>query len=107
MKGLLLTAAFLLVAAPSYANCDNYTDGSTSDPAPRAILCFKGKCDDTTVNNVCSSGFDFSKEYANGLEIYKHKTDKDVVFTNELGNKMRREDWTCKEIGTSSDGACW
>jgi hypothetical protein len=97
----LLTTALLLVTAPAYANCDNYTDGSTSTPAPKVTLCYKGKCDDTTLDYVCSSvGFGFQSGYANGL-IIAGKTGKELEFTNKLDKKMNGKDWTCIDAGSN------
>lgn len=104
MKKIILASVMVFVLAPlAYANCENYTDGS-SEPAPKVILCYKGKCDDTTLNYICSSGPNFSSEYANGLQIYT--TNKKLVFTNKTGKKMKREDWTCKEADTSEHFDC-
>jgi hypothetical protein len=102
-KFLTVAVASLTLVSPAYATCEDYAGG----PAPRAILCYKGRCDDTTVNVTCSSVIaGFHREYANGL-IISAKPNGDMVFSNSLGKKMNRADWTCKEIGTSLDGACW
>jgi hypothetical protein len=65
-------------------------------------MCYKGKCDDTTVNVVCSAGSGTYIEYANGL-IITGKTGTTSVFTNKLEKKMRGEDWGCTPI---TQGAC-
>ena len=97
-RQFLLTAALLTLVSPVYATCENYTDGSVSGPAPRAVLCYKGKCDDTTLNVECGSvGSGNYAEYGNGL-IISQKTEENAVFTNTLGRKMRGEDWTCTQI---------
>jgi hypothetical protein len=94
---LLLTAGLLMDVIPVYANCENYTDGSVSGLAPRAVLCYREKCDDTILDVECGSvGSGNYAEYASGL-IITEKTDEKPVFTNKFGRKMRGEDWTCTQ----------
>jgi hypothetical protein len=105
MRKFIVAGFISLFTLPAYANCENYTDGSTSDAAPQVTLCYKGKCDDTTQDYVCSSvvgGTSFG--YANGLFVGA-ETGKELQFTNRLGKKMKG--WTCKEIDTNSNGGCW
>jgi hypothetical protein len=99
---LVYTVTFLIMcASPVYAGCSDFTEGSIGH-APRVTLCYKGKCDDTTLDILCGNAFRSNIQYANGLIIYitegKNQTPE---FYNNLGKKMRAKDWTCKAINTS------
>jgi hypothetical protein len=83
----------------AFAGCANYEDGSMPGPAPRAILCYKGKCDDTTLSYECGNMSGIKVGYANGLFI--DVNEKGTVFSNKY-NKMPAEDWTCKELTKNS-----
>ena len=91
----ILTVASVFLAGlirPSFANCENYEDGSSSASAPKAILCYKGKCENTTVSYECGNVTQGnSLAYANGLVI------DNGVFENKY-RKMNPLDWICIQI---------
>lgn len=106
MKKFLLATVFLLGVSPAYATCEDYTDGSTTSPAPKVTLCYKGKCDETTLNVVCGSeGSGNYSEYGDGLMIRENPDGSPPIFTNRTGKKMKASDWTCKE--TDDQAGCW
>jgi hypothetical protein len=88
--------------------CEEFGPGEIpGPPAPRVTLCYKGKCDNTTVDTICGNAFQSSIQYANGLIIsLKEGKNHQPVFTNKNGKKMRGEDWTCEVISTTADKPC-
>jgi Protein of unknown function (DUF3828) len=102
-----LTIAAFLLPIPAYAGCTDYSN-SPAQERPRAILCYKGKCDDTTVDTVCGNSSRINFQYANGLAVYRAEG-KNLApeFSNTLGRKMNAQDWTCKAVGkTGGIDAC-
>ncbi|KQT54620.1 hypothetical protein ASG43_03270 [Aureimonas sp. Leaf454] len=69
MLKFLVVGIGVLAAGPAWAGCANYTDGSVSSPAPRAEVCFKGKCEQTTLNFSCSNAYSSQVGFANGWEL--------------------------------------
>ncbi len=55
-----------LFAAPVYAGCSNYVDGSLPDPAPKATICYRGVCEDTTLVYECGNAHGASAGFASG-----------------------------------------
>jgi hypothetical protein len=104
LKPLSLTA--FLLPLPAYAGCTEYSN-FPEQQRPRAILCYKGKCDDTTVDTVCGNSSRINFQYANGLTVY-HAEGKNQApeFSNTLGRKMSAKDWTCKPVGNAAIDAC-
>lgn len=102
----LSIAAFLL-PIPAYAGCTDYNN-SPAQERPRAILCYKGKCDDTTVDTVCGNSSRINFQYANGLTVFRAEGKNQAPeFSNTLGRKMNAKDWTCKTVGkTGGIDAC-
>jgi Protein of unknown function (DUF3828) len=99
-----LSFAALLMPIPAYAGCVEY--GSQQIPNhPRVILCYKGKCDDTTLDTVCSNSSRSNFQYANGLIVYRAEgANQAAEFSNARGKKMSGQDWTCKTTGGVSKG---
>jgi hypothetical protein len=99
-----LSPAAFFITLPAYAGCVDYTSGQTPNH-PRVILCYKGKCDDTTLDTVCGNAFRDSFQYANGLTVYRVEgANHTSEFTNTLGKKMSGKDWSCKTVGTTIKG---
>jgi hypothetical protein len=69
----LMFALSLMAAGsvPSHAGCANYVDGSLSRPAPRARICFKGACEETTLDFGCGNATSLSAGFANGWRSRK------------------------------------
>jgi hypothetical protein len=101
LAGLLAFFLPWYFLTPCMAGCSNYTDGSMPGPAPKAILCYKGVCDPTTVNDECSNIYSTHVSYANGL-ILSAQANGPVVFENKY-KKMNGRDWICIEV---TDDAC-
>ena len=100
-KLTLAVSILLLSASPVFAGCSEFSDNSSLGPAPQALLCYRGRCDTTTVTTVCSNAFRTSVQYANGLIVYiPEKNPTASEFSNNLGKKMKAKDWTCKAIST-------
>jgi Protein of unknown function (DUF3828) len=100
LRPLLCLIFFIPINA--YAGCTDYTSGQIPDH-PRVILCYKGKCDDTTLDIMCGNAFRSNVQYANGLTVYlKEGKNQTPEFTNTLGKKMSAKDWTCKNVGVTS-----
>ena len=99
-----LSLAAFLIPMPAYAGCVDY--GSEQTPNhPRVILCYQGKCDDTTLDTVCSNSSRSNFQYANGLIVYRAEgANQTAEFSNALGKKMSAKDWTCKTAGGVSKG---
>jgi hypothetical protein len=94
----------LFVPIPAYSGCVDYTSGQTPNH-PRVILCYKGKCDSTTLDTVCGNAFRDNFEYADGLTVYRAEgANHSSEFTNTLGKKMSGKDWTCKTVGSTIKG---
>lgn len=91
-----------IVSSSAFAGCDNYEDGSLSVPAPRVILCYRGKCDNTQLLFQCSNIHGTVSGYANGLHI--DIIDGGVLFSNKY-RRMNPKEWTCKPI-TSDVSSC-
>jgi hypothetical protein len=102
LRRALLLAFFIPI--PAYAGCVEY--GNQQIPNhPRVILCYKGKCDDTTLDTVCSNSSQSNFQYANGLIVYRAEgANQASEFSNARGKKMRGQDWTCKVTGGVSKG---
>jgi hypothetical protein len=106
MKRSLLIAGLLMSVSPAYATCEDYTDGSTTNPAPKVTLCYKGQYDETTLNVVCgSAGTGNYAEYGDGLITVGKPDGSPAIFTNNTGGKMNPRDWTCKE--DDDQAGCW
>jgi hypothetical protein len=106
MKNYLIMGMFLMGIGSAHATCEDYTDGSTTSPAPKVTLCYKGKCDETTLNVVCGSeGSGNYAEYADELMIREKSDGSPSIFTNKTGKKMKASDWTCKE--NDDEAGCW
>jgi hypothetical protein len=100
----LLSLAALFIPIPAHAGCVDYTTGQVPNH-PRVILCYKGRCDDTTLDTVCGNAFRTEFQYANGLTVYRAEGKNEVPeFTNTLGKKMSGKDWTCKTAGGVGKG---
>jgi len=97
---LLLT----FIPIPAHAGCVDYTSGQTPDH-PRVILCYKDKCDDTTLDTVCGNAFRDSFRYANGLIVNRAEgANQTSEFSNTFGKKMSGKDWTCKTGAPTNKG---
>jgi Protein of unknown function (DUF3828) len=102
LKSLPFVAFFMPI--PASAGCVEYGTGQVPGH-PRVILCYKGKCDDTTLDTVCGNAFRDSFQYANGLTVYRAEgANQTSEFSNTLGKKMSGKDWTCKTVGTTVKG---
>jgi hypothetical protein len=62
----LLAIAFVAVSSPAWAMCDDYTNGTTTRPAPRAEICFEGACERTTIDYECYNMHGAAIGFANG-----------------------------------------
>lgn len=106
MKNYLIMGMFLMGIGSAHATCVDFTDGSSISPAPKVTLCYKGKCDETTLNLVCgSAGTGNYAEYGDGLITVGKPDGSPAVFTNKTGRKMNPRDWTCKE--DDDQAGCW
>ncbi len=86
MRKFLMVGMVVLMAGPAWAGCENYTDGSLSAEAPRADICFKGKCETTAVDVSCGNSTSFFVIYANGWRVdqfLEDDIDKLVVSRND------------------------
>src|SRR4051794_39497918 len=73
MQPLLAAIITLLGTSSVYAGCANYTDGSMHSPAPRAVLCFSGKCERTTLNYaVITQGLERGDRQWSGRDRAEH-----------------------------------
>lgn len=100
----LLSFAALFMPIPAHAGCVDYSGDQTPNH-PRVVLCYKGKCDDTTLDTVCSNAFRSNFQYANGLIVYRAEgANQTAEFSNARGKKMSGKDWTCKTTGGVSKG---
>lgn len=69
MLKVLAIAVGVLAAGPASAGCEDFTDGSMTTSAPAAEVCFKGKCDQTTVDVTCGNATGAFSIYANGWRV--------------------------------------
>lgn len=69
LRALFGLVVLLSTATASYAGCANYTDGSTTTPAPEAEICYKGVCEKTTLDFECGNVSGAMSGYANGWRI--------------------------------------
>jgi len=78
-RQLIAAAAFALVAGTAWAACSNYRDGNMSDGiAPRATLCFQGKCETAKLMIGCGGLYSQNLEWSNGWRV-------DYTFKEEAG----------------------
>lgn len=71
----------LLAAGPAWAGCYNYLEDGAAD-APRAEICFAGKCEQTAVEVTCGNATSGLVIYANGWRIdqfIEGEQDKTVI----------------------------
>jgi hypothetical protein len=101
----LVLVILAVYTTPSFANCENYLDGSIKTAAPQVILCYKGICDNTTVDFVCSNMTSTQIGYADGLNILIENGGS-VVFRNEL-KILNRGEWFCIEVSKDGCEAGW
>ena len=90
------TLIFPIISTTAFAGCADYEDGSISEPAPQAILCYKGKCDITHLSLECGNIHGAHFIYGNGLVV--DIGPKGIIFSNKLNKKMKRDEWTCEPI---------
>ncbi len=77
---LIAVAFAIAVAAPAWAGCATYNDGTLS-PAPRVITCFDGDCETTTLAYVCGNRDGTQFGYSNGWRGgYNVETGKDYLI---------------------------
>lgn len=100
MIRLAAIPAVLLFAVPAYAGCANFTDGSLSAPAPRAVICFDGDCEETTLDWACGNVHGASASYANGWRFDVSDAGETV---QRRGTKVDPAKVTCEEV---DEGAC-
>lgn len=71
--------AFALLPASAFAGCVNYTDGSTSQPAPKVVICYQGQCSETLKSYECGNVTDALFGYQNGWK-FAFKANSDEVW---------------------------
>src|SRR5690242_6460107 len=88
----LLFVLFLMAvgAVPADAGCANYIDGSLTRPAPRAKICFKGTCEETTLDYGCGKATNLSAGFANGWCISQDP--KNGLVIERKGRKIPAKD---------------
>lgn len=65
-----LAIAFVFLATnQAFGGCDNFTDGSLSMSAPVFEICYKSKCDVTTMEYECGNAFSYSAAYKVGWSV--------------------------------------
>jgi hypothetical protein len=103
MKHLLLASAFLLVAAPAYAGCANYVDGSLSQPGPEATICFKGDCETTTIILECEDTASAAVRFANGWMFQRGDGGEEAIYRPVEVSGDEFDQITCR---MADGGAC-
>ena len=95
-KTAALSIIFIaMTSAPAFAGCANYTDGTITAAAPKVIICFKDKCDKTTLDwqcsNVSSTGFGYAVGWQVSYAI-NQKTSKQTVKIFWKDKEIKAED---------------
>ncbi len=88
----LLTAAFLLTASQAWATC---WEAETPSSGPRAEICYKGDCLETTLATECGS-------FENSYYVYSGNV-VSVGFKNS-GNQ-KPQDWTASASFRDNENA--
>lgn len=104
VRTLIVVATFALGGiSTAIAGCANYTDGSVSAAAPRAIICFKDKCDKTKLDFECGnvSGAQFG--YQIGWYVSYEKEEVSILWKGKRVNRENYRYITCYPI---DDDAC-
>ena len=66
-------AILCALTSPSEAGCASWGPGGLlTDPAPRARVCYAGKCRMTTLRSSCGNMTSTSARWSNGLEIISY-----------------------------------
>ena len=66
---IIIACAFFTSASTANAGCATYGDGGLSSPPPEVVICFKGKCEETTQEYSCGNVFGAQWGYANGWKM--------------------------------------
>lgn len=102
--GLVLVSVAWFGTGPATAGCANYSDGSLEAKAPRAILCYKDKCDRTALVFMCSNTSSTSAGYAIGWAV-SQPVDAAKPTISWQGKPIvteRNKHLTCYEIDSGS-----
>lgn len=96
MKKIAILSVVFLIMLPSsaFAGCANYIESSILGPAPKVIICYKDKCDKTTLDWQCANVFNSGFGYAVGWQV-----------SYSIDEKTKKEDvkifWKKKAIDVS------
>lgn len=104
MLKVLMIGIGVMVAGPASAGCYNYLEGETA--APRAEICFAGKCEQTAMEYECGNADTVLVGYQNGWSVAYRFNDGDETETVLDRNDRPLEDASaliCRDIDA---GAC-
>jgi hypothetical protein len=102
LAALVVGLSLIYFQNEASAGCDNYEE-INSEGAPRAIICYKDKCDKTTLSYVCSNLFQHFAGYSIGWGIHIEGEISKISWGGNVIDKDKEEYIECYEI---DPGAC-